>query len=415
MRRVCYLLILFLLFLIIPFQEIVNAHPGRKDSNGGHNCSAKSQAKGLCSGYHSHNEGEESSSNSSTSDSSSSNSSSSNQSWDKDCTDFATYEDVVEYWNSKGYSKTNDPEKLDGWGNVVDDGIPCEAPSDYDTTKINGSSAQVAQKEAEQDESNGEKDGYEIGLKDGYQEKENNPTASNESEDYKTGYATGYSKGFEEGSSKIALEKKQADQAGYSLGQKQDKINIPSKFSNNKSLSNSFTEGFNRAVTERDKKSEEELEKIGYKDGENDQKNEPKNVKDSFLKAYHRGFDKGQEELKQSYIDKGYQAALIMLEYKKPDYGNVKYINWYKEGFESNTEVQKIEKMAYSMGLEGKNISIPKEYEVSEAIFKYYYETGAKEYEKQKRKENYQTATGFGFIILAWFARRFYVVKKMIS
>lgn len=139
MRRVCYLLILFLLFLIIPFQEIVNAHPGRKDSNGGHNCSAKSQAKGLCSGYHSHNEGEESSSNSSTSDSSSSNSSSSNQSWDKDCTDFATYEDVVEYWNSKGYSKTNDPEKLDGWGNVVDDGIPCEAPSDYDTTKINGS------------------------------------------------------------------------------------------------------------------------------------------------------------------------------------------------------------------------------------------------------------------------------------
>ena len=32
----------------------VNSHSGRTDSNGGHNCSAKSQQKGLCSGYHYH-------------------------------------------------------------------------------------------------------------------------------------------------------------------------------------------------------------------------------------------------------------------------------------------------------------------------------------------------------------------------
>jgi len=31
------------------------AHSGRTDSSGGHNCSAKSVSKGLCSGYHSHN------------------------------------------------------------------------------------------------------------------------------------------------------------------------------------------------------------------------------------------------------------------------------------------------------------------------------------------------------------------------
>ncbi|GKS10266.1 MULTISPECIES: YHYH domain-containing protein [Paenibacillus] len=30
------------------------AHPGRLDKNGGHNCSAKSKQKGLCSGYHYH-------------------------------------------------------------------------------------------------------------------------------------------------------------------------------------------------------------------------------------------------------------------------------------------------------------------------------------------------------------------------
>ena len=30
------------------------AHSGRTDKNGGHNCSAKSKQKGLCSGYHYH-------------------------------------------------------------------------------------------------------------------------------------------------------------------------------------------------------------------------------------------------------------------------------------------------------------------------------------------------------------------------
>jgi|GEM_PF-1766740 len=30
------------------------SHSGRTDSSGGHNCSYKSQQKGLCSGYHYH-------------------------------------------------------------------------------------------------------------------------------------------------------------------------------------------------------------------------------------------------------------------------------------------------------------------------------------------------------------------------
>jgi len=57
---------------------------------------------------------------------------------DKDCSDFSSYDEVVNYWNSKGYTASNDPERLDGWGNKVDDGIPCEAPDGYDTSKING-------------------------------------------------------------------------------------------------------------------------------------------------------------------------------------------------------------------------------------------------------------------------------------
>ena len=41
--------------LFISFQAV--AHSGRTDSSGGHNCSAKSVQKGLCSGYHYHNNG----------------------------------------------------------------------------------------------------------------------------------------------------------------------------------------------------------------------------------------------------------------------------------------------------------------------------------------------------------------------
>lgn len=33
------------------------AHSGRTDANGGHNCSQKSIEKGLCTGYHYHNDG----------------------------------------------------------------------------------------------------------------------------------------------------------------------------------------------------------------------------------------------------------------------------------------------------------------------------------------------------------------------
>jgi hypothetical protein len=35
-------------------------------------------------------------------------------------------------------------------------------------------------------------------------------------------------------------------------------------------------------------------------------KNEQKNVKDSYLKTYQLVFNKGQEDLKQYYKDKGY-------------------------------------------------------------------------------------------------------------
>lgn len=42
---------------------------------------------------------------------------------DKDCTDFASQEEAQKYWNEKGYTAENDPERLDRDG----DGVPCES------------------------------------------------------------------------------------------------------------------------------------------------------------------------------------------------------------------------------------------------------------------------------------------------
>ena len=46
--------LLTLVAIIFTGTSLAAAHPGRLDSNGGHNCSDKSKAKGLCTGYHYH-------------------------------------------------------------------------------------------------------------------------------------------------------------------------------------------------------------------------------------------------------------------------------------------------------------------------------------------------------------------------
>ncbi|MFC5528347.1 YHYH domain-containing protein [Cohnella yongneupensis] len=46
--------ILIALAVLVGTSSSVYAHSGRTDKNGGHNCSAKSKQKGLCTGYHYH-------------------------------------------------------------------------------------------------------------------------------------------------------------------------------------------------------------------------------------------------------------------------------------------------------------------------------------------------------------------------
>lgn len=45
---------------------------------------------------------------------------------DKDCGDFSSHSEAQAFFNCCGFSATNDPMRLDGRGNSVDDGIACE-------------------------------------------------------------------------------------------------------------------------------------------------------------------------------------------------------------------------------------------------------------------------------------------------
>lgn len=372
------------------------AHSGRTDSSGGHNCSESSKAKGLCSGYHYHNGGGPTAGGGSPSVAIS----------DKDCSDFASYDEMVTYWNSKGYSAANDPENLDGWGNgQVDDGIPCEAPSGYDRTKINNSPEQLQYKQDQQDKAEGEQVGYQAGLSDGYAETNNKSGEASGSTAYKTGYKIGYEKGYEEGKNKITTEKTQATNEGAALGQTQYDLVVPEPYVNNPLLKKSFEDGFIKVVTER-------LQASGYEDGKKDLKNPPEGIDETLLKAYQDGYSKAQKELKQEYIKQGYDAAFVMLEYKKPGISNEKFVKWYKEGFESNKEVKDIISDAIELGKEGEPYKLPIKYKKSAVIFKHYYEEGYKDYEEKQSRTRTVVAGGIGTLALAWIGRRLYVAKK---
>ncbi|MBM7554441.1 YHYH domain-containing protein [Thalassobacillus pellis] len=404
------ILLIFTLFLLVTFQDnTAEAHSGRTDSNGGHNCSQKSISKGLCTGYHYHNGGSDTSSNGNTS--STPPSSQSSQPNDKDCSDFSSYEEVVAYWNRKGYTKDYDPERLDGFGNVVDDGIPCEAPSGYDTSNINGSPAQVAKEE----KAAGEEEGYHAGLKDGYADKEKKDALDSGSEAYQEGYDTGYTKGYQEGKAKLKKEKQAAQQAGYDYGKEADQLKIPSAYNQHDALKAAFEEGYQKAVQEIIKQKEKALEAQGYEDGKNDVKELPQDAEKNFVEAYEKGFEEGQQALKQTYLDQGYQAAFQMVTYKQPDLAKEKYIAWYKEGFEANEEVLKIQDMAYENGLQGKELSVPEKYKDAKKVYTHYHQIGIAEYEEKQEKENTRNLMGLGVIVLGWLGRRMYVAKKMIA
>ncbi|WP_338749878.1 YHYH domain-containing protein [Bacillus sp. FJAT-52991] len=328
------------------------AHPGNTDGNGGHYCRTNCAKWGLADGeYHYHNGG-----------GGSSNDSSSNG-------------------GGSSSSPSNEPS-------------PAEI---------------AAQKEAT-DRANGEKEGYDSGYADGYAAASKSAQGSG-TDSYNEGYKTEYEKGYTEGEEKLKAEKITAQKEGSALGQKTDTLSVPDKYIENAALKDAFTAAFNKAVKDRDEVAIAKYTDMGYEDGLQDMRQTLDNMKESYHQAYEDGFKKGLAEFKNKYVQQGYNAAFTTLKYQAPNIDDEKYIAWYKEGFESNKEVLKIQEAAFELGNSGEEYALPEKYEHAEVVFKHYYDKGLEQHEK----ESAQAAAGLGFIGLAWFARRFYVAKKSIG
>lgn len=367
--------ILFLLSMCAFSDFDSSAHSGRTDASGGHNCSEASKAKGLCTGYHYHNGGAatDTSTDTSTSTNVKATESAPIRSNDKNCSDFANYDEAVAYWNAKGYSATYDPENLDGFGNKVDDGIPCEPPSDYDLTKVNNSKQQISAKET----ADGGNAGKEAGFNDGYKNVEEKSTITG-SKAYQKGFKKAYAKAYKTGEKKFKKEKKSAYDTGFKLGKANKKLEIPS------TLSAVHVQTFKSAFKEGKKVyTSDQIDKyydLGYDDGKNDNYNLPTVKEDAFLESYKKGFKEGQKVLKEEYVKKGFESAFKNVTYAKPNLDSDKLISWYKEGFESNTEVKEIEDYAFNQGKEGEDLVIPDKYKQGEVIYNHLYEKGKEEY-----------------------------------
>lgn len=213
----------------------------------------------------------------------------------------------------------------------------------------------------------------------------------------------------------MILKKQPLNNQGYELGKEQDEIAIPANYASHPGLNKAFEDGFNKAVNERVEAKKTEFTNLGYSDGKKDVHTPPNGVEEIYLKAYEDGFTKAQKELEEEYSKQGYEAAFTMLKYKVPDLPNDKFKEWYKQGFESNKEIEKIKSAGLALGKHGSALKIPAEYKKGEVIYKNYYEQGYKAYEVEQSEDKQAAATGAGAIALVWLGRRFYVAKKMIK
>jgi hypothetical protein len=113
-------------------------------------------------------------------------------------------------------------------------------------------------------------------------------------------------------------------------------------------------------------------------------------------------------------VQQGYGAALTMIKYKVPSLSNAKIVEWYKEGFDSNKEVNKIKEDALTLGQSGEQLKVPRKYQNAEVIYKHFYEVGYKEYEeKQSDTRKAAIGGGIGVLALGLLGRRLYVARKM--
>lgn len=364
--------LLFVLMLFFSFNLNAEAHSGRTDGNGGHNCSEKSVAKGLCTGYHYHNGG-----GASTTPKSSQPSTSTTPKVQE-----PVYNPKVYYDNGykAGYSKGIEQGYRDG-----DDSMESTDSNDdyvegwtdgYEKGFAEGLKKKEAEdklakekKEAEEKLAKDKKDGAEKGRVDGKAAFVAGKAvdAFTHEADNSEAYIKAYNKTFI-ASWETAKNEEVCFEEGYNQGMKQDEV-VVSEDCKEESLRSEFEQGHKEGVEERDTKEIEKLTQQGEIAGyEVSELVVPESaVKPSYQAAFEEGYEAGKNKRQEEVKVEGYDSAFKQMDFVDENYTDNEVLStWYKEGYESNDIAKEIKANAQTLGEESDEYVIAEEYQVNE-------------------------------------------------
>ncbi|HEK8844414.1 TPA: YHYH domain-containing protein [Clostridioides difficile] len=250
--------------------------------------------------------------------------------------------------------------------------------------------------EEKQKRSVGEK-GYNQGYEDGYK---GNYSSSNYSGDYSDTYESKYSEGYEKGKAKLEEEEKVAKETGYNLGLTGAKSNNTYE---KKVLKNAYDTGYSTGYNEYKTKKIEEYKAKGIEDSNKDKEKMTfeENIDSEFIDAYNNAYDEIQEQLKNDYTTQGFESAIKGERFDTSTIGNVKYANWFKEGYDNGkVKLPKAKESVYNQGYNEEDFSIPDEMKSIETKLKGVYDEGLEKREEEKsRNATYGVGAGTAAVV----------------
>ncbi|EGT3659633.1 TPA: YHYH domain-containing protein [Clostridioides difficile] len=259
-----------------------------------------------------------------------------------------------------------------------------------------GATTSSVNNEEKQKKSVGEK-GYNQGYEDGYK---GNYSSSSYSGDYSDTYESKYSEGYEKGKAKLEEEKRTAKEAGYNLGLTGVKSNNTYE---KEALKNAYDTGYSTGYNEYKTKKIEEYKAKGIEDSNKDKEKMTfeENIDSEFIDAYNNAYDEIQEQLKNDYTTQGFESAIKGEKFDTSTIGNVKYANWFKEGYDNGkVKLPKVKESVYNQGYNEEDFSVPDEMKSIETKLKGVYDEGLEKREEEKsRNATYGVGAGTAAVV----------------
>ncbi|MFS0788671.1 hypothetical protein ABC345_20070 [Shouchella sp. 1P09AA] len=342
--------------LIFTWSSISHAHPGRTDGNGGHYCRTNCEKWGLnYDEYHYHNGGSSNSSSSNSVNKSPSTPESSPA--PKPSYTQADIDEGSKAGREKGYEHGYERKDKSSSTDHPNEGYRIGYEEGY------GAGYEEGQNTVREED---QKDGHKQGESEGKKAARSNNLKAMENDSSKS---SDWNKSYEE-SFKISYDKEttvvNVEEKGHSLGYALDELTFPESIENNDELIKIYKDHYNEGF---EKRTQEEMDihyelgvDNGYKlVGENSTEFD-KRFESSYLDGYQEGFEKIRAET----VDKGYLLAFQTMDYEQPkDVTQLELLDWYEEGFFSNTIAEEIKVSAYDHGYTNKDYYIPDEFKIT--------------------------------------------------